>query len=894
MKGAQASALVAVVAMGCAAASGLGVPYRVAHLGQGRPQYADEVGFLGEAGGRAIVLKWGFRDDADEREHLQVELWAGEPASGEAEPLAGFVLPDGFPQPELLGAVHGRLLFQLDHYSPVWTTDGTRAGTTLLSPSFEAVPRTNPRIVHVRIGDRMLLADGDGRAWSTDGTAPGTEPLGIRYPGGWAGDGPPPTLGGRSYFMVGTRLVASDGTAAGTSTVVDLREGDLDGLVATADRLYFVRGTSRVQELWTSDGSPGGTRRVRRFGRRSWERKIDFPMSLGHGVVFLECPDAGSRCHLAAEGVTGPYRASRLTPDRLVPESVALHTGASGLLFADGDGRLWRTDGTVGGTASLGRCAGGCLDSARPLPIGRSGSRSLFYAPTADGEWQVWVTDGTDAGTRPLDADCARRPDCDTGVAAVNGDVALLERSEGTQRELARLDVPSVRPIPELGPGPAMASGDGFLVAGEDLLARLAADGSVPASMALPGRRDADAEPRSLIALGQRLVFTACDGQRQRVYWTEGTPDAVAALADGASTCDSLGEPLPPLSLSGAVVVDAGYGMVRVDAAGNAVTLLDTRPAAMVPVGEALTLLVPSFECAEDSDDCLSGTWLTRVFVSPDAVTPASEVATLRIAPSRDPLALGDRLLVSDPATAEGLFAFRPSAAGEGLEAVRCPAGGEVCSPGGLARLGDVAFLLANGLWRIDGNAATRLAPPAGPPDLFAHSEVVAFGGALWFVGQPAGAGRAWLYRSDSTAGTVALAPFANPYGQLDFRPLGLDGKLYFTAFTPELGEELWVSDGTPAGTHPFLDLREGAEGSRPLLLSVAAGRLFFAADDGEHGVELWSTDGVAAHTAMVADIAPGPLSAWPGRPVLAGGILYFAADDGIAGSELWAVPVAP
>jgi hypothetical protein len=100
--------LVAVVAMGCAAASGLGVPYRVAHLGQGRPQYADEVGFLGEAGGRSIVLKWGFRDDADEREHLQVELWAGEPASGEAEPLAGFVLPDGFPQPELLGAARCR------------------------------------------------------------------------------------------------------------------------------------------------------------------------------------------------------------------------------------------------------------------------------------------------------------------------------------------------------------------------------------------------------------------------------------------------------------------------------------------------------------------------------------------------------------------------------------------------------------------------------------------------------------------------------------------------------------------------------------------------------------------------------------------------------------------
>jgi ELWxxDGT repeat protein len=211
-----------------------------------------------------------------------------------------------------------------------------------------------------------------------------------------------------------------------------------------------------------------------------------------------------------------------------------------------------------------------------------------------------------------------------------------------------------------------------------------------------------------------------------------------------------------------------------------------------------------------------------------------------------------------------------------------------------LARLGDAAFLLAGRLWRINGKAATRIAPPAGAPELFGISDLVVFDGALYFEAQPQDDIRTWLYRSDgSETGTVALTPIGESYGQIDFQPLGLGGKLYFTATTPELGEELWVSDGTAAGTHLFLDLRKGAAGSRPLLLSVAAGRLFFAADDGEHGVELWSTDGVAAHTAMVADIAPGPLSAWPGRPVLAGGTLYFAAEDGIAGSELWAVPVA-
>ncbi|HET9678427.1 MAG TPA: ELWxxDGT repeat protein, partial [Solirubrobacterales bacterium] len=192
---------------------------------------------------------------------------------------------------------------------------------------------------------------------------------------------------------------------------------------------------------------------------------------------------------------------------------------------------------------------------------------------------------------------------------------------------------------------------------------------------------------------------------------------------------------------------------------------------------------------------------------------------------------------------------------------------------------------------RIDGDAATRLAPPAGPPGLWERSDLVAFGGALWFVGRSADQESAWLYRFDGS-GTAPLAPVATPYGRPDFRPLGLDGKLYFIGFSPELSPELWVSDGTAAGTHPFLDAGQGPALAQPLLLGVAAGRLFFAADDGEHGVELWSTDGVAAHTALVADIAPGPLSSWPGRPVLAGDTLYFAADDGVSGSELWAVPL--
>lgn len=883
------SAALFAAALGCsAAANALGVPYRVANLDQGVPQHPDELGFLGELGGRALVLKTGYRMDADEENHSHAELWAAEPTSGAAEPLASFVPDLSFPDPEVIGTVRGRLLFRIDDSSQVWTTDGTRAGTSLLAPSFAGSFNLFGR---VRIGDRMLLSDSDGMAWSTDGTPAGTEALGAPFP--WSSvSADPVTLGRRAYYVAGRRLFATDGTAAGTSTLFEVGDGELVGLVATSRRLYFINWMSRGQELWTSDGSRGGTRRLRRFGQAYGGTRIDLLMSLAHGIVFPEC-SFESGCHLV--GVTDSFRFSRLTPDNVpFPRSVVLHSEASSLLFAAGDGGLWRTDGTRKGTKALGRCAGDCRSwSNPPRPLARTGKRSLFSAPAALNQSQVWVTDGTDAGTRPLDAECARRVGCGTRLAAVSGDAALLE-VDGVSRKVARLDTPAVFPVPAPGEkGPAVASGDGFLVAG-DALVRLAADGRVLASMAIPGQRDGDASPRSLIALGNQLVFTACDGERQRIYRTDGNPGAVVALADGAWSCWHLEGGVPPVALDGAVVVDARYDMVRVDEAGNAVTLLDSRAEAMVPVGDELVLLVANWECSEE-DGCLHGRWLMDVFVSPGGVAPASEVATLPMAPFGDNLALGDRLLISDPGTAEGLFALRPSQAGAGADPIRCPAGGDVCRSGELARLGDVAFLLAGDLWRIDGDAATRIAPPAGAPEPFDYSEVAAVEGALYLVALPAGETRVWLYRSDgSAAGTMALAPIDDLYHRVAFRPLGLDGKVYFTGYTPELGEELWVSDGTAAGTRPFLDVREGAAGSRPLLLGVAAGRLFFAADDGEHGIELWSTDGVAAHTAMVADIAPGPLSAWPGRPVLAGGTLYFAAEDGIAGSELWAVPVAP
>ena len=63
--------------------------------------------------------------------------------------------------------------------------------------------------------------------------------------------------------------------------------------------------------------------------------------------------------------------------------------------------------------------------------------------------------------------------------------------------------------------------------------------------------------------------------------------------------------------------------------------------------------------------------------------------------------------------------------------------------------------------------------------------------------------------------------------------------------------EQLWVSNGTVAGTHVVASF-----GNRVVFSALAiGGHLFFSVNDSANGSELWESDGTAAGTVMVKGI---------------------------------------
>lgn len=166
----------------------------------------------------------------------------------------------------------------------------------------------------------------------------------------------------------------------------------------------------------------------------------------------------------------------------------------------------------------------------------------------------------------------------------------------------------------------------------------------------------------------------------------------------------------------------------------------------------------------------------------------------------------------------------------------------------------------------------------------------------LFMIVQDTNITRFSLWRSDGTnKGTYRLTYLpdlvipSKDRGQLAI----MGNRLYFAGGDQSTDKELWVSDGTIAGTKLVKDINPGNIGSHPFNMTVIDKHIYFYADDGICGYELWKSDGTETGTVLVKDIWSGPVSSIMNlnfkNSIGFNGKLYFQAIESYnSGTELY------
>jgi ELWxxDGT repeat protein len=790
----------------------------------------------------------------------------------------------------------------------LWRSDGTRAGTFPLLAPDQANFRLCSHGTTGALGGVLFFGLRDREScklWRTDGTVAGTRPfkdLGLDN----IGDIRAITAGGGTIsFVAGSvfgtpTLWRSDGTAAGTFAVRDF-VSEPQNLTRVGSRLYFIAGIiGEGAELWTSDGTAAGTRPLTHFippqpfpdafQRQPFFHGID-------GILYFLADDVTGGLDLwRSDGTEAGTRRvtafGNATPfsERFSEQQIAKL--GSRLVFVATDGihgdQLWTSGGTPESTAPLPICpVGGCLSLAMSARLVKLGNRIVFPAVQPGTGPVVWSTDGTAAGSHTLLPSCA--PHCgpkivDFALVAnrilfVLGDdgpfttwPAELWQTDGTAQGTVWLASLFAGPLgTPLGPvtvgnrtlffGGWLWSTDGT-PEGTGQIIRLGAGGY-------------GSDPHGFAAQGDAAWFAASDGQNSTLWRSAGTPQTTQKLADNVSSF------AVACGLAFFPHADSSLRLWRSDG-----TAAGTYVLPWVAGGDVEEVFPIHNEM--DQIAFILGTPDGYSLWSSDG-TPAGTRELLPILSypqPRDRISVGPYLLGLDGDGVNERFLWRTDGTPAGTRTIALA--GASLELSSAVRLGNriafAGFAPPNSLriYILD-DSGSSLQPLVG----YGAPRLAVLHDTLYFMQGNR------LIKSDGTAsGTVAVKTFDSGSSESlsSFAPLG--DRLYFSLSDPEHGSELWSTDGTAAGTVLVRDIVPGPGSSSPSELATADGRLFFNANDGVHGFELWESDGTEAGTRMVQDIAPGAASSRPREIKEAGGHLFFSADDGARGREPWALPL--
>ncbi|HEV7668347.1 MAG TPA: hypothetical protein VGS22_07475 [Thermoanaerobaculia bacterium] len=809
----------------------------------------------------------------------------------------------------------------------LWATDGSADGTRQLTTDplqFDGNARRHTLLV-LPGTDRIFFTAEDANhgleLWTSDATAAGTHEVANLAAGP---DGSAPheltLFRGRVFFVAddggGFSLWSTHGTTADTRRF----EGPSGGpwfLAVVESRLYFFVQESDGWTLWKSDGSAGGTDRVKRFapaaaGEQAVTAVSDAIGRLGR-LFFVVLDGRGSRQLWVSDGTSAGTRrltrfsgASSFAEGSFPPQPAPAATG--GLLFAATDrgrGREpWTSDGTMAGTHSLldicpGTCSG-WVDSNRAAAFR---GRVVFPATTRLRGTELWSTDGTAAGTRLLYDACRGACSGDPypiGHAsgklyfgASGGFHDQVWRTNGTSSGTVRLSDFPESPAPGERYAGAGA-GRFFLFDGLDALRGRElwrTDGSRPGTELvadLAANHPGSSSPQALRRAGSRVVFLANDhdpaGDGTGLWASDGTEAGTQAIVAASG-------PGSPFLLSGASTGDhvtyfyeienGVYDLWRTDgtAAG---TFPITPPGFRIETSQAVQVFGDFGYFTAENADLGEELWITdgtragtRLVADVDPGPPGSQpdrfasfVGHLVFEARVD----GNLVLYSSDGTEAGTKPL--------VEAFPFLVGARLLD----VETGGIALFQKNDasshaeIWATDGTEAGTHLVLGGLTFL---SDFAASGGRFLFRAGASFDSQA-VYLSDGTsAGTHPIATDLALHSDL-VRLQAIGGRFAFSAskLDDPSHPALWWTDGTPEGTQPLIETPGAFD--QPRSATAFESRLLLAG-----GSRLWSTDGTPEGTAVVLETgtpSPAPL------PVVAGARAFYPWATPEIGTELWAL----
>ncbi|MCB1037541.1 MAG: hypothetical protein KDD47_27160, partial [Acidobacteria bacterium] len=699
-------------------------------------------------------------------------------------------------------------------------------------------------------------------------------------------------LGGGFVFSVrrldspSFTLWHSDGTAGGTHLLLEFQDAPLFFETSTevlgAQVLFRVARAGGQEDLWTTDGTAAGTRLLR-----------SIPATEGFQTIFQAAFD------LQGEALLFARREELET-------------------FTVTDCELWRSDGTTNGTAPFARLQERAGAGDEPnffgCPFGAAlldGHVFFRYSSAAAGE-ELWSTDGTAAGTGLFaDLEPGTGGSFPRQLAGFQGRL-WFTASRGHQVHLYQSDgtVAGTRAVETLEGAAEFAPFEGRVMVSARGPAGQAGlwltDGSEEGtSMAFePPPTPASSAVGSILRLRDRILFSARSSATGSEPWvSDGTAEGTAVLDLFPGTNSSF-------LLERHVFDDHAYfydgsRIWRSDGTERGTRILVDQ----VALGRAIPMdgFVYVDRDADEgrelwrTDGTPSGTSLVKdIFPGtlPDPEDPGSgeEFANSSNPDLRD--RLGGRIVFWARDAAHGVELWATDGTGAGTELLADLTPGPESSPhwDREARVGEqLFFVVLNRLGVTDGTpSGTRLLTEPVTDRIRDFTSLAALRGRIFaLVSEHTLEERLpthSLWTSDGTLeGTFEVQSFPGtfePQGDL----VTAGSRLFLSAWSPEVGTELWSGDGTAGGFSLARDIQPGIRGSNPLHLRAVDGVLLFTASTPETGRELWRSDGTERGTRPVGEIEPGPGSSVPGGFTPLGDQVLFSAYQTETGRELWAV----